>query len=106
MPLYNLANVETKIGTAQIGISAPAGIPVGYLTTGYATSAKTMPSYTSNPQSSAYSGGLLDLLLAAKLTDLNLLRVAVENQRVLTELAAQHVVALRNDLMSLGLIST
>jgi hypothetical protein len=83
--------------------ATPIDRPAGY-SWAYTDKAKSLPSYTANVQGSAYSGGLLDLLQAARLTDLNTLRVAVENQRVLTENLAKQYNQLCQDLIALGLI--
>lgn len=77
----------------------------GTYTASYTATTRDLPAYTANVQSSAYTGGLLDLLQAARLTDLNALRTAVENLRALCEAAAQRENALVNDLRALGLIS-
>lgn len=82
---------------------APVARSMGYTST-YGSLTKTMNNYTPNVQSSAYLGGLLDLLQAARLSDLNTLRVAVENQRTFTENVAQDLNQLISDLKSLGLI--
>jgi|SRR6187549_1458877 len=71
-----------------------------------APAARPLPAYTPNTQSTAYVGGLLNLLDAGRVADLNALRVAVENQRVYTEAVAQNVNALRADLTALGLIKS
>lgn len=65
---------------------------------------RTMGSYTSDPKGSAYTGGLLDLLQAARLSDLNSVRVALENLRVFSENVAQDHNQLIADLKLCGLI--
>ncbi len=83
--------------------ASPTTRPGSY-TSGYTSWNRTEASYTPNSQSSACTGGLLDLLQAARLSDLNALRVAVENLRVFSESAVQQHNALVNDLKTLGLI--
>lgn len=103
MPLY---------GSSAPNLSGPLGFfgatPTtqrGPFVAGYAVTNWTMPSYTANTQTSAYTGGLLDLTQALRLTDGNLMRVAVENLRVFTEGLAQNHNALVADLKALGLVS-
>ncbi len=85
--------------------SLPTGAGAGPYVQLYTPTNKTLPAYTSDPKSSAYTGGLLDLLQAARLTDVNALRVAYENLRVMSEaLAAQHN-QLIGDLKAMGMIS-
>ncbi len=66
---------------------------------------RTTPSYTATPVPGPFSGGLLDLLQAAKLTDLNTLRTAVENNRVFGEDTRKQLNALIADLMSRGMLT-
>lgn len=108
MPLYGgtTGATGTPVGSMGITSSTPGAVSAGFASGGYSTSSKTMPSYTANVQNSAFLGGLLDLLQAAKLADLNTLRVAYENSRALSEGAAQQVNALKAELIALGLIST
>jgi hypothetical protein len=109
MPLTNPApgtSGSSLLGLLGLMATTPQATPSGYATTGYAETSKTMPAYTPNVQSSSFVGGLLDLLSAARLADLNALRVAVENQRALAEGTAKNVNALREDLKALGLISS
>lgn len=82
----------------------PVAQPTGYVWN-YAVQDKTLNTYTPNSQASAYTGGLLDLLQAARLTDLNTLRVAVENQRAFTESLAKQHNQLCQDLRAYGLIA-
>lgn len=106
MPYYPPAIAQgTPIGTAGLMSNTPAGCTAGYSLTGYTTQAKVMPSYTANVQTTAFLGGLLDLLQAARLSDLNAIRVAVENSRALTEATAQNVNGLKAELIALGLIT-
>lgn len=77
----------------------------GPFTETYSTTSWALGAYTPNVQSSAYLGGLLDLLQAARLADLNTLRTAVENLRALTEATTQRTNALVADLRQLGLVA-
>lgn len=99
MPLTNpgQGNVASLLGA--LGLMAVNPSAAG---TGYAARSIT---YTPNAQSAVYSGGLLNLLDAARVADLNALRVAVENQRVLTEALASLTVAMRDDLKRAGIIA-
>lgn len=103
MPLTNPPSVDL---TGPLGFfgATPTTRPGSY-TAGYATANKAMGGYTANVQNGAYTGGLLDLLQAAKLTDLNTLRVAVENLRAMVEAATQQHNALIADMKTLGLVS-
>lgn len=84
--------------------TTPGAVTTGFTWT-YNASNKTFPAYTPNVENVAFTGGLLDLLLAAKVTDLNNLRVAVENLRVFAENLAQQHNAVSIDLRNSGLIS-
>ena len=107
MPLINPGTSSASLlGLLGLMAATPQDVPAGYAAGGYSSTAKTMPSYAPNVQASAYAGGLLNLLDAARVVDLNALRVAVENQRVFTEGVAQNVNALRTDLQALGLIKS
>lgn len=66
---------------------------------------RTTSSYSANAQSSAYVGGLLDLLQAARLSDLNSLRVAVENNRAFGEETRKQLNALVQDMKNAGLLT-
>lgn len=77
----------------------PAAKPSA-LTQTYSTADRTLSAYTSNPESSAYTGAADG---EAKLADLNSLRVAYENLRVFTEDLAQFVNALVDDLQAYNL---
>lgn len=80
--------------------------PIG---TGYGmswtTEQRTTPAYVPDSQSTAYTGGLLDLLQAARLTSLNLLRVAVETDRVFAEATRAQLNGLIVDMQSKGLLT-
>jgi len=95
MPIYNppaVAHVHPQPDT-------------GYSWT-YTGSAKALPAYTPDIENVAYTGSLLDLSQAGRLTDLNALRVAVENLRVFTENVAKQHNQVTQDLISYGIIST
>jgi hypothetical protein len=94
------------IGALGLMAHTPSAVPSGYANSGYASSNRTMPSYTPQVLSTAFAGGLLDLLQAARLADLNTVRLAVENQRVFTEGLAQQINALKSDLKDVGIISS
>lgn len=106
MPLTNppAGAAGTPVGTMGLLATTPGAVTTGYTWT-YNTQAKDFPSYTANVQSSAFTGGLLDLLQAAKLTDLNTLRVAVENLRAFAENNAKQHNAISIALRDAGLIS-
>lgn len=65
---------------------------------------RSLAAYTANAQGTPYTGGPADLTGAAKVDDLNALRVAVENQRVYTEDLAGLLIAAVTDLRNLGLL--
>jgi hypothetical protein len=106
MPLYppSTSGASTPVGVMGLLATTPSAVTTGYTWT-YAAQAKAFPAYTSNPQGAAYAGGLLDLLQAARLTDLNAVRVAMENLRVFTENLAQQHNAISIALRDAGLIS-
>jgi|SRR5882757_2711082 len=105
MPLTNPPAAGTAVGNLGLLAQTPGNIHTGYSWT-YGTTNKGLPAYTSNPQTVAYATAPVALLNACTLTDLNTLRTAVENLRVLTEnLAAQHN-ATGASLLAAGLIST
>lgn len=83
--------------------AAPIDQPGSY-TAGWSTADRTTPAYTATPVSTPFAGGLLDLLQAARLTDLNAVRVATENNRVFSEATRKQLNALVDDLRALGLI--
>lgn len=100
----------TKFGTATtqklaFWNSAPIVQPSAYTQT-YSTADKTLNAYTSDPESSAYTG--IDNLqvgaVYAQVADLNTLRVAYENLRVLTEDAVAMLNSVVDDLQSVGLV--
>ena len=94
------------LGALGLMATNPSAVPSGYTASGYTTANKTMPAYTSTPTNTAYVGGLLDLLQAARLADLNTLRAAHESVRVLAEATAQQVNALKADLKDIGIIAS
>lgn len=108
MPLVNppsgTGGSTSLLGLLGLMAATPQDVPSGYAPGGYASTAKVMPAYAPNVQGSTYVGGLLNLLDAGRVADLNALRLAVENQRVFTEGLAQNMNALRADLQALGLI--
>lgn len=105
MPLTNPpSGTGTPVGAMGLLATTPGAVATGYTWT-YNTQNKGFPAYTSSPQSSSYPVGILNLLAGANGTDLNALRVAVENLRVMTEnLAFQHN-AISASLLAAGLIS-
>lgn len=92
------------MGALGIMVTTPGAASTGYSWT-YTPSTKGFPAYTATPVNSAYLGGLLDLLQAARLADLNSVRVALENLRVFTENLAQQHNAVSLDLKAAGLIN-
>lgn len=101
MPLFNpVTDFSTAVGFYGVG---PVARPTGYVNT-FSTANKTLAAYSANTQSGAYTGGLLDLLQAARLSDVNTLRVAYENLRVFAENAVTQHNQLVADLKSMGLI--
>jgi hypothetical protein len=104
MPLTNPPPSSGFAGPVGFYGVTPIGQPTGYVWN-YVTQNKTLSAYAANVQSSAYVGGLLDLLQAARLADLNTLRVSVENQRVFTEAIAQQHNQLCQDLKAMGIIA-
>ncbi len=66
---------------------------------------RATPAYTATPVPGPFVGGLLDLLSAARLADLNTLRAAVENNRVFAEETRKQLNALVADMTAAGLIS-
>ncbi len=81
--------------------------PQGALTQTYSTADATLSAYTSDPESSAYTG--IDNLQAgtpyATATDVNALRVAYENLRAFTEYLAAFTNSLVDKLQVTGLVS-
>lgn len=90
-----------SVNTEKIGFlgSTPVAQPAALVQT-YATSNRTLAAYTTNAQSVAYTGAADG---EAKLTDLNLLRVAYENLRASHDSLIQHHNALVDDLQLYGL---
>lgn len=93
------------MGTMGLVATSPGSVPSGYAW-GYTASSKVLPPYSALTVPTAFTGGLLDLLQAARLADLNSLRLAVENLRVFTEALAQQHNAISLDLKAMGLINT
>jgi hypothetical protein len=98
-----------KIGTSnaqKIGVwnATPIVQPAAYTQT-FATAARTMNAYTSDAESSAYTG--IDNAQGgtpyAQLTDLNTLRVAYENLRAMADNLQQVVNSLIDDHQAIGL---
>lgn len=103
------ATTGTKLGTAtteKIGFwnATPVVRPSAWTQT-FATADKTISAYTSDPESSAYTG--IDNLQAgavyATVADLNALRVAYENLRAMAEDVQQGLNALIDDMQTIGL---
>lgn len=103
MPLTLPINV-TPVGNIGVLMAAPVNVSSGY-TWGYNAESKALGPYTPNVQSVAYAGGLLDLLQAARLSDLNSARAAYENLRVFTENLAKQHNQLCRDLINAGIIA-
>jgi hypothetical protein len=80
--------------------ATPVARPSAYTQT-YSTADKTLGAYTSDPESSAYTGAADG---EAKLADLNSLRVAYENLRAFTEDLAAFTNAVVDDLQTVGLV--
>lgn len=89
--------------SGQLGFYGVAAVsrPAAYTQT-YSAAARTLPAYTSDPESSAYTGAADG---QAKLTDLNALRVAYENLRTSHEAAMQVINSMLDDLQALGLLA-
>lgn len=94
--------VETDTANHKLGFFGNAPVVRGpsFVQSSGLPSDRTLAAYTSNPESSAYTGAADG---EAKLTDLNALRVAYENLRLLTEDLVQYVNSMTNDLKSFGL---
>lgn len=107
MPLYpsTPSLTGTPIGSMGLIATTPAGVTSGFSWT-YNTQDKSFPAYTPNVQSTAYTGGLLDLTQALRLPDGNNLRVAVENLRAFTEALAKQHNAMSAALVAAGVIAT
>lgn len=84
---------------------APVARPAAYTQT-YSTADRTLNAYTSDPESSAYTG--IDNLQAgtpyAQVTDLNALRVAYENLRAFVEDAVALLNSMLDDLQLNGIM--
>lgn len=106
MPLSNpTAGSGVPMGTLGLVATSPGAVPSGYVWQ-YSANSKILPAYTPLTVPAPFTGGLLDLLQAARLADLNSLRLAVENLRVFTEALAQQHNAISLDLKAMGLITT
>lgn len=83
----------------------PVSRPAAYTQT-YFTADHTLSAYTSDPESSVYTGqdNAQAGTVYAKVADLNALRTAYENLRAFTEDLAQMVNAAVDDLQALGLL--
>jgi len=103
MPLILPGAVTAPLGDLGILACNPAAVSTGYVW-GYTQESKTLPAYTPAVLGSPFLGGLLDLLSAARLADLNTVRVAVENQRAFTEGIAKQHNQLCADLVRAGII--
>jgi hypothetical protein len=89
--------------SGQVGFFGATAVsrPAGYTQT-YSTAARVLPAYTSDPESSAYTGAADG---QAKLADLNSLRVAYENLRTSHEATMQVLNSLLDDLQAFGLLA-
>lgn len=104
-PAFPAASSGSPTGSLGILATTPGAVSTGYSWT-YNSTAKGLPAYTPNVQSSAYTGGLLDLTQALRLNDGNTMRVALENLRVFAENLAKQHNQMALDLAAAGLIST
>lgn len=105
MPLFTgVMAAGTPVGSMGLIAQAPAAAPAGFSWT-YNTQSKALPAYTPVVMNTAFTGGLLDLLQAARLSDLNALRLAVENLRVFAEALTHQHNAISIALRDAGLIS-
>lgn len=106
MPLTNppAGSSGTPIGNMGILATTPANVSSSFSWV-YNTNDKALGAYTPNAQNTAFVGGLLDLLQAARLTDLNATRVALENLRLFVEDIAQHHNAVSIALRDAGIIA-
>ena len=101
----------TKIGTStsqKLGFfNATPIVQPAALTQTYSTADATLSAYTSDPESSAYTGidNTNGSAVYATVADLNQLRVAYETLRVFTEDLAAFTNSLVDKLQSLGLMS-
>lgn len=90
----------------------PSGVTGSAFTQTYSTATRTIGAYTSDPESSAYNAGITATAgpepvvfssPVASQSDLNLLRVAYENLRVLSETTIQALNAVIDDLQAFGI---
>lgn len=107
MPIINPPPAAAAVPIGALGLLAtnPSAVPTGY-SWAYSAEQRNFPAYTPDVKSAAFAGGLLDLLAAARLSDLNALRIAVENLRVFTENLARQHNRISLDLAAAGIIST
>jgi hypothetical protein len=95
-------------GTApRIGfLGAAAAARAAAYTQTYSTAARTMPAYTTDAESGAYTGIATGVggTPYAQLTDLNSLRVAYENLRANHDAIIQVINSLIDDLQANGLV--
>ncbi len=104
MPLiFPLFGSGTPTGALGLLATNPSAVSSGY-SWGYSQEAKTLPAYSASTLGTPFGGGLLDLLSAARLTDLNTTRAAYENLRVFTEALAKQHNQLCRDLIAAGII--
>jgi len=105
-------SAQLKNGAGTLLIEAADGSKLGFYgvtavvrptayTQTYSTASRTHAAYTSDPESSAYTGAADG---EAKLVDLNALRVAYENLRVAYESTSQVLNQLLDDLQANGLL--
>ena len=106
MPLYNGTPTVAQLTAGPLAFfgKSPAITQPGTYTAGYTTASRTLGSYTAASRSSAYTAIPVALLDAATGVDLNDLRAAYENLRLITESVVGHHNAVVADLKALGLI--
>ncbi len=95
---------QASLGPLSFFGKTPAVTQPGTYSMAFAVPDRALGSYTAAAKTTAYPGGVLNLLAAASVTELNDLRVAYENLRLFAESVAKQHVALITDLKSLGLI--
>lgn len=108
--IFATAGAGFQLGTGATQLlgfwGATAVVRPSAYTQTYSTADKTLSAYTSDPESSVYTG--IDNAQAgtpyATVTDLNALRVAYENLRVFTEDAVAMLNAIVDDQQSMGLV--
>lgn len=83
--------------------ATPTNQPGSY-SAGWSSASRSAAAYTPQTLGTPFVGGLLDLLSAARLADLNTVRNAVENNRVFAEETRKQLNALIDDLKTLGLV--